>query len=418
MKYLSPSFQTQLFKSFYKHRNYRLFFLGNVISLTGNWLHAGAETWLILQLTHSALAVGILSVALNGPYALLGLFGSVINDHFDRRQTLIWTQTALMLCSGLLAGLTLLHRITVWEVDTIAAVCSLIYSLNNPARQAFIFQIVGREDLPNAIALNASAANIARVLGPGIGGFLIAIAGVGLCFSLNAVSYLGVIFALLMMRPGELYHTQESQGKLPSVFHGLHEGFGYIWHTPLILLTFTILLVVMTIGINFDVLLPVLAARTLHGGPEIYGLFSTCLSIGSLVGSIIFVIFGRPSWSVLLFSLGGLGLLQIFLAPVQDIRICILLLIMIGICYTLYTTTSNVIIQLTTSSDLQGRITGLYSYIVTGVGPLGSIASSWLCQEGGTFLAFLVAGGIGVIMALIGMVTFLINSLKGRQIMN
>jgi MFS family permease len=388
------------FRSLRMHRNYRLYFFGNVISLTGNWLQNGAQTWLILQLTHSAAAVGILSVALYGPYALVGLFTGALSDQLDHRKTLLLTQTALMLCSGLLAGLTLLHHIDVWEVYVLAGARSLIYALNNPSRQAFIVQMVGREELPNAIALNESVANIARILGPGVGGVLIAAVGSGLCFALNAASYIGVILALLLMHSHELYSLQREQAL--TLLRGLREGLSYTWRTPSTLLAFVMLFVIMTISVNFNLLLPVLVAQTFHGGPEIYGFLVACLGIGSVAGAIVSASIGRTMWRVLLASAGGLGLLQILLAPLQNVGACAVLLAMAGLCFTIYTSTSNALVQLAAPKHLQGRVAGFYSYIVTGVGPLGDAISGWLSQEGGTPLAFLVSGGISILMASIG----------------
>ena len=167
--------------------------------------------WLVLQLTHSAFAVGLLAFWQFGPYALLGLFGGALTDQLDHRTTLILTQVALALCSGVIAVLTLTHVVTLWEAYAIAAMRGLALVLNNPSRQAFIFQMVGREELPNAIALNSSVANATRILGPGIGGILIASFGVGVCFAIDAVSYVAVIIALLLMRVDELLSQERGR---------------------------------------------------------------------------------------------------------------------------------------------------------------------------------------------------------------
>ncbi|HEU5380645.1 MAG TPA: MFS transporter [Ktedonobacteraceae bacterium] len=390
--------RVQTFRSLQKHRNYRLYFSGNMVSQIGNWLQNGAQAWLILDLTHSAAAVGVLSLALYGPYALVGLIGGTLSDRFEHRTTLLWTQTALLLCASLLAGLTLFHSITVWEVDAIAAARSLVLALNNPSRVAFLVQMVGREELPNAVALNASVTSMARIIGPGIAGLLIEVFGTGWCFALNATSYLGVVFALLLMNVQELYPIERK--KIPPLWQGLGEGLRYIWRVPSLLLTFLMLLFIMTVSVNFSLLIPVLTEQTLHSGPEIYGILFATLGVGSLTGALLAASFKRLRWSALFIGAGGLGVFQIILAPFTITVVCAGLLLLTGVCYTLYTSTSNAIIQLATPKHFQGRIAGLSTYIVTGVGPLGTALSGWLSQEGGTSLAFLVAGGVGLLTAI------------------
>jgi MFS family permease len=188
-------FSGRTFASLHEHYNYRLYFSGQFLSQIGTWLQSAAMAWLVLELTHSAFAVGIMTFWQFGPYLVLGLFGGVLSDRLDHRKTLIATQVALALCSGTIAALTFLHGVTVWEAYAIAAIRGLVLIMNNPSRQAFIFQMVGREELPNAIALNSSVANATRIIGPGLGGLLIAAFGVGICFSIDAISYVAVIIA-------------------------------------------------------------------------------------------------------------------------------------------------------------------------------------------------------------------------------
>jgi MFS family permease len=397
--FLTSFKKVHTFRSLQKHRNYRLYFFGNVISQMGNWFQNGAQVWLILQLTHSAAAVGILSLALYGPYALVGLLGGTLSDRFEHRVTLLWTQTALLLCASVLAGLAFLHTINVWEVYAVAAVRSLILALNNPSRVAFITQVVGREELSNAVALNSSVASVSRILGPGIGGVLIAVLGVGWCFALNAASYLAVIFALLFMSVHELYSIERRQNA--PLWQALGEGLYYVWKVPSLLLAFLMLMVIMTVSVNFSLLIPVLTTQTLHSSSEIYGILFAILGVGSLIGALSAASRKRATWPALLLSAGGLGLFQIILAPLSIVAICAGLLLLTGICYTFYTSTSNAIIQLTAPKHLQGRIAGLSTYIVTGIGPLGTAISGWLSQEGGTSLAFLIAGGAGVLTAIV-----------------
>jgi MFS family permease len=392
---------SRTFTSLQRHRNYRLYFSGQFVSQAGSWLQSAAQAWLILQLTHSAAAVGVLAFWQFGPYAIFGLFGGPIADRLDHRKSLIWTQTALMLCAAILAVISLLNIATVWAIDAIAAVRGLVLVLNNPSRQAFIVQMVGRDELPNAIALNSSVANATRVLGPGIGGILIASLGVGICFAINAASYVAVILALMVMREEEFYPIEGRGAKLP-LLSSLREGLDFAWHTRRIFVVLAVLLVVSTFGINFNVLLPVLASQTLHSGPEVFGLITACFGGGALVGALISASIGRSTWPILLGSGTAFGLFEMVLAPQHTVLACIVILLLVGVSYTLYTSNSNAMVQLASPGNLQGRVTALYSYIFTGSSPIGALVAGGLSQAGGTQLAFLITGGVSMAAALAG----------------
>ncbi len=390
------------FSSLRTHYNYRLYFSGQFLSQIGTWLQSAAMAWLVLQLTHSAIAVGLLAFWQFGPYAVLGLFGGAISDRLDHRVTLIATQIALAVCSAIMAALTLTHVVTVWEAYAIAALRGLVLILNNPSRQAFIFQMVGREELPNAIALNSSLANATRILGPGIGGLLIAAFGVGICFSIDAVSYIAVIVSLLIMRVDELLPI-ERHGK-PPVLRSIAEGLGYAWRTPTVLLTLTMFLFICIASINFSVLLPLVAQNTLHSGAEVYGLLTACFGAGALAGGLISASFGRATWRILLISAAGFGIGEVVLAPQRTVVGAIALLVITGIFYTLYTSNSNSMVQMSTPGFLQGRVAGLYSYIFAGTSPFGALLVGALAERGGTQLAFFVGGATALAFAAYGAV--------------
>lgn len=386
------------FASLRSHRNYRLYFFGQFLSMTGTWLQSAAMAWLVLELTHSAFAVGLLAFWQFGPYAVLGLFGGALSDRLDHRTTLIVAQVALGLCSGAMAVLTLAHVVTLEETYAVAALRGLVLVLNNPSRQAFIFQMVGRKELPNAIALNSSVANATRIVGPGIGGLLIAAFGVGICFGIDAISYVAVVVALLMMRVDELVPVE--QRERPTLLRSIGEGLTYVWRTPALLLALSTFLLICVAGINFSVLLPILASQTLRSGAQVYGLLTACFGAGALVGALISASLGRATWRILLLSAGGFGLGELILAPQRSVAGAILLLFATGICYTLYTSNTNSLVQLSTPGYLQGRVAGLFSYIFAGSSPLGALLAGALAERGGTDLAFLVAGGTALTCAL------------------
>jgi MFS family permease len=402
------------FDSLRKHRNYRLYFGGQVVSVTGTWVQNVAQSWLVVELTHSAVAVGLLAACQFGPFALLGLFGGVLVDRLDYRKTLICTQAAMMVTASALGTLALLHVAQVWMVDLIAACNGVVLVLDTPARQAFTIQMVGRRELPNAVALNSSLFNASRLMGPALGGLIIASAGVGICFLINAASFLAVIAAFAVMRAGELHPVQRAD-RGQSMLRGVREGLRYARRTPRVRLVLMMMLVVGTIGINFNVLLPLLASRTLHSGPEVFGLLSACFGAGALAGALLAASMARAMMPLIVAAAGAFGLSEILLAPQNTVLGAILLLVLIGVSFTLYTANSNSTLQMEVPDHLRGRVMALYAYVFFGTAPLGGLLAGWLADRGGTELAFFVAGTAGVSTSLYGAVRLgLVGRLRRR----
>ncbi len=392
---------SRTFTSLREHYNYRLYFSGQFLSQIGTWLQSAAMAWLVLELTHSAFAVGVLTFCQFGTYLVLGLFGGAISDRLDHRKTLIVTQIALALCSALMAVLTFMQVITVWEACLVAAMRGSILVMNNPSRQAFLFQMVGRKELPNAIALNSSLANATRILGPGVGGLLIAAFGVGVCFTIDALSYVAVVVAMLAMRVDELLPAE--QRRQSSLLRGIGEGFAYVFQNATIWVALLIFLCVCTASINFNVLLPLVASNTLNAGAQVYGLLTACFGAGALIGALTSASLGRASWPVLLIGAAGFGTSEVILAFQRSVIGAVLFLLATGIFYTLYTSNTNSIVQLATPRYLQGRVAGLYSYIFSASNAPGSLLAGALADVGGTQLAFLVAGGTALAGAAFGL---------------
>jgi MFS family permease len=386
------------FDSLRKHRNYRLYFTGQVVSVTGTWVQNVAQAWLIVELTHSAVAVGILAACQFGPFALMGLIGGVLTDRLDYRKVLLGTQTAMMATAAALGTLALLHVAQVWMVDVIAACNGIVLILDVPARQSFTVQMVGRNELPNAVALNSSLFNASRLVGPGLGGLIIATAGVGVCFLVNAASFLAVLAVLLRMRVKDLYPVKRAD-RGESLLGGVRIGFRYAWSTPRVRLVLVMMLVVGTIGMNFNVLLPLLASRTLHSGPEVFGLLSAGFGFGALVGALLAASMARAVLPLLIAAAGGFGVFELLLAPQSTVVGVAVVLAMVGVCFSLYTANSNSTLQMMVPDQLRGRVMSLYAYVFFGTAPLGGLLAGWLADRGGTRLAFLAAGASGVVMA-------------------
>ncbi len=378
------------FSSVRRHRNYRLFFTGQLVSVSGTWMQNVAMAWLVLRLTHSPVAVGILAVCRFAPFTLFGLFAGVIADGRDNRRTLMATQAASMVLAAVLAILAISGQATVWEVYVLAVLSGTVLVLDAPVRQGLTFQMVGRDELPNAVALNSSIFNASRILGPSLAGIVIAAGGLGICFALNAVSFLAVLAGLALMRPSELYPLE--RGERPALLRGAREALGYARRRPRVLLVLGMVLVISTLGFNFNVILPVLAATTLDAGPRTFGAISACFGGGALVGALLAATFGRASWKVLLAGTAGFGVSELLLAPTQSVVGVGFLLFFTGICFTLWTSSSNSLLQLSAPDHMRGRVIGLYYYAFNGVAPLGGLLAGWLCARGGTQLALSLAG--------------------------
>ena len=374
-----------------KHRNYRIFFSGQVVSVTGTWMQNIAAAWLVLQLTHSPVAVGVLMLCQFLPATVLGLFGGVLVDRLDVRRTVIATQAASMAFAAALAGLTLGGAVAVWHVYLLAGLRGMSLVLDHPARQALTFQLVGRRELPNAVALNSSLFNGARVVGPALGGAVIAASGPGVCFLLNAVSFLAVLFSLRLIRPGELVPLDRGEER-PTFVRGMREAFVFLHRVPLAAVVLTVVLFVTTLSFNFNVLLPVLAKRTLEEGPAVFGVVTACFGAGALLGALASAAISRASPRLFLAGTGAFGLAELALAPQTTLGAVGPLLFLTGLAFTLWTSNANATLQLAAPDHLRGRVMGLYYVAFNGAGPAGGVLAGWLAATGGTALAFGVAG--------------------------
>jgi MFS family permease len=287
----------------------------------------------------------------------------------------------------------------VWLAYALAAASGTALVFDAPGRHALTFQMVGRDELPNAIALNASLFNGARVIGPAAAGVIIAVFGVGICFAINAVSFLAVLTSLGLMRDEELVKLDRPT-EHPSVLKSVREGLAYARHSPRVRLVLAMTTVVSTVGFNFHVLVPVLASETLDAGPRTFGILSACFGGGALVGALLTAGIGRASWKALVGGVGGFSIALLALAPLETVLACAILLFVVGVCFTMWTANSQSLLQLSAPDHLRGRVLSLYLFAFAGLAPLGGLFSGWLADVGGTRLAFFVAGGTGLAMTL------------------
>ena len=385
------------FASLKRHRNYRLFFTGQVISVSGTWMQNVALAWLVVELTHSPLAVGILAFCRFIPFTVFGLFAGVVADRIDNRKLVIGTQTASMIISATFAVFVLSGLETLWVVYLLAILSSTAIVFDAPGRHALTFQMVGRDELSNAVALNASLFNASRVVGPAIAGVVIAAFGVGICFAINTVTFIAVLVGLLMMRKDELVPLVRS-AEPPTMMRGIREGFDWVLAHPQMRLVLVIVTVVSTVGFNFHVILPLLASDTLSAGPEVFGILSASFGAGALLGALLSATLGRASWKVLVLGTGGFSVSLLALATIASVWPAASLLFVTGACFTLWTSNANTILQLGAPDHLRGRVVSLYLWAFAGLAPIGGLLAGWLCEVGGTQLSFTVAGATGLAM--------------------
>jgi MFS family permease len=393
------SFNTRAFLSVKKYRNYRLFFLGQAVSLPGTWIQRFAQAWLVYSLTHnSALAVGLLAFAQFLPFTLFSLLAGVIVDRFDPRRTVLATQASHMTLASIMAATTLSGLVRPWQVYVIAFLGGLVQVVDAPARQQLTYRMVGRGELQNAVALNSSVFNASRIYGPALAGVLIAAFGAGICFAINAVSFLAVLAGLMMMRPREFFPVEPAER--PRMMSGVREGLSYVFRTQQVLLVLLLVLVISTFCLNFNVLLPVLAKKTLDAGPGTFGALSASFGAGALAGGLLAAAQRRARTSLMLVGAAGFGASQLLIAFDSTIWVACLLLVLAGVSFTTWSSNANSIVQLAAPDHLRGRVIGLYFFAFAGTGALGGLISGLLIHAGGTRLAFGVAGVVAIASAL------------------
>ena len=359
-----------------------------------------ALAWLVVELTHSPLAVGLLAFCRFLPFTVFGLVAGVVADRIDNRKLVIGTQTVSMIFSALFTVLVLGGLETLWVIYLLAILSSTALVFDAPGRHALTFQMVGREELSNAVALNASLFNASRVVGPALAGVLIAAFGVGVCFAVNTITFLAVLAGLLLMRKDELVPVERS-AEPPTMMRGIGEGFAWAYRSPEVRLVLLMVTVVSTVGFNFHVILPLLASDTLQAGPEVFGILSACFGGGALVGALLSASLGRASWKALVAGTGGFSVALLALAPLANVWACAVLLFVAGVCFTLWTSNASSILQLRAPDHLRGRVVSLYLWAFAGLAPFGGLLAGWLCHLGGTQLSFAVAGATGLAMTVL-----------------
>lgn len=353
-----------------RHRNFRLFWTGQLISVSGNWMNQVAQGWLVLQLTNSPVTLGTVGALQWLPVLLFTTFMGALADRYPKRLVLQVTQTALLLLAATLGLLTITGYVRVWHVMVIATLTGIVNSLDNPTRQSFYVDLVGKRDLANAIALNSSVFNAARVVGPSLGGFLIAAWGVGPAFLLNAASYLAVLAGLRLMRDLPETAPRGRRNLLPEVA----EGLTYLRATPGVFWPIALVGVVSLFGLNWNIVLPVLAKSVLHVGPDGLGLLYTALGLGALSGGLAMAALSRRGVGMADVSLHAVAFtaLEVAVAAVPSFPVDLGLLALCGYAMIRFTAGCNALVQTRVPDDLRGRVMSVYFLVFGGSSPFGN----------------------------------------------
>jgi MFS family permease len=373
-----------------RHRNFQLFFAGQMISLIGTWMQTVAQSWLVYRLTGSTLLLGTVGFAGQIPVFLVAPIGGAIADRTNRHRVVIATQTASMVLAFILAVLTLTHRIQVWEIMVLAAGLGIVNAFDIPARQAFLMDMVGREDLMNAIALNSSMFNGARILGPAVAGIVVAWVGEGWCFFANAISYIAVIAGLLMMK---VKHPANLANEGSPVEH-IIEGFRFVLDKAPIKSILLLLGLVSLVGMPYSVLMPVFAKEILHGGARELGMLMGATGIGALLGALSLAarVGVRGLGRLIAICAGGFGVSLILFSSSRYFWLSMVFLVPVGFTMMVQMASSNTLLQSMVPDQMRGRVIALYSMMFMGMAPFGAffagaiahrIGAPWTVAIGG-----------------------------------
>jgi MFS family permease len=340
--------------------------------------------------------IGLLGVVQFMPVMVLGLFGGIIADIWPKRRTIIATQTIAGILALTLGGLDYFGVIAIWQIFVLAFLLGLVNAVDMPSRQSFVVEMVGRDDIANAVALNSAVFNGARIVGPAVAGLLIGVVGTAMCFTLNGLSYAAVVIGLLMMRDSELRPAARLAipRSLGAVGENLAEGLRYVWHTPLVLVAITVIGMVSTFGMNFNVVLPVMAAQTLGVGSNGYGLLYASMGAGALIAALSVATLARPRLRVLVGGGIVLGIAELVLASTHFLPIAVVAVFFCGVGAIATAASANSLVQITVPGPLRGRVMSVYTTVFSGSTPIGNGLTGGFGGLWGTPVALLMNGGV------------------------
>jgi MFS family permease len=372
--------------------NYRRYFTGQIVSVSGNWMQMVAEVWLMLSLTGSGVAVGMTTALQFLPILLFGAWGGVLADRFSKRRLLMVTQGLMALPALALFAIVTVGAVEPWMVLALVFVRGTFNAVDNPTRQAFPIEMVGPERLVNAVSLNSVLIHASRLFGPAIAALVIAIAGVGPCFALNVLTFAAMVFALWRMDPAELHEPPAASRERGAVRAGLR----YVRRTPALAVPLGLMALVGTFGLNFQVVLPLLARFSFDGGPSTYAALVAAMGVGSVIGALLTGAHGRTDARLIAGAALGFGLLALLAAAMPSILLEIPVLAMLGAAAVTFAAAINSSLQLAVEPEMRGRVMALYSIVFLGSTPIGGPLAGWLAQAYDPRVALLLAAVAGL----------------------
>jgi MFS family permease len=382
-------------------RNFRLFWFGQLVSLVGTWMQTIAQGWLVLELTNDPLALGLAAAFQFAPVLAFGLFGGVVADMLPKRPTLIATQAAAMLLAFVLGILVATGTVQVWHVYLLAILLGFVTAVDMPVRQSFVMEMVGRHHVGNAVALNSAAFNASRVVGPAVAGLIIGTLGIAACFLLNGASFAAVIAGLVAMRTTELAPAPlvDVERTWTGVVARLREGLVYVRNTPSIFISIGVLGAVATFGMNFNVLVPVLARDVLQGDAATFGFLMAASGVGSFASAAMIAVGQRPTIRLLLTGSVVFGVALVALGLSRNFLFSVVLMTILGWAVIAIAATTNTLIQLTVPDVLRGRVMSVYTTVFAGSTPVGGLFAGMLAASAGVPAALVVGGLLSVAVA-------------------
>ena len=377
-----------------RFRNYRLYFVSQIISFSGTWMQSIALSWLVLELTGSGTALGTVLAMQFLPTLLLAPVGGVLADRFEKRKLIMGTQTAAGLLALVLGVITLTGVVELWMVYVLAAMFGTVTALDNPSRQTFVMEMVGPADISNAVTLNSVVVNAARVIGPAIGGVVIATLGVGECFVFNAASYVAVVVAMFLIRSDQL-HPSARSARAP---RQVREGFRYAWSQPTLRTTIVMLVLIGTFTFEFSTTLPMLAEFTFDGGPTALAIMTSLMGAGAVIGGLVVAAAGPPTPTRLIAVAAGFGVAVGAIAIMPTIGLVYAVMPFVGVASVSMIALSNATLQLHSDPKMRGRVMSLFSMALIGSTPIGGPIVGWLGDHASPRVALLV-GAAGAFAA-------------------
>ena len=378
-------------------RNFRLFLTGQMISATGTWMNFTASSWLVLQLSGgSGTALGLNAALMFGPVLFIGPFGGVLADRHDKRRILMITQSAYALVAVAMGTIVATDVATLGLVYALSVVTGIVTAIDNPSRQSFYVEMVGQDHITNAVSLNSAAFMFSRVLGPAIAGVLIASVGLAICYGVDALSYVAVLTALFLMRPGELHAQQRSTREKGHLLAGLK----YVWRTDDLRRPLILMAVIFTFCFNWQVLLPLLTEAVFDAGPAAFGAVSAAAGAGAFIGAITMANKGPvPGMRMLALCAGFVGLAMVAVAFSPSLWVAALLMVPTGLGAMVFMIVGNTGLQTSSVPQARGRVMSLYGVIFLGSTPIGSPIVGWIGEHLGARAGFIISGSIAVLAA-------------------